>query len=310
MWTSSERRQAFTLIEVLVVIAIIGGLLAMTSMAVQGAREAARRATCAKNLNQFGIALAQSASVHNHYPKGEYRSSYSFFVELLPHLEQGALFNSINFAVDAYEYRDAGNAAVRRAAVPGFLCPADRGPGAGSQGWTSYAGNRGTGVQKYGYNGAFVLQARDSGMGIFSDGTSQTAAISEWSSGPEIMTTRDRKRTVFETPVRLVTAAEFERFRDLCHRLDIHGATPSARIKGLDWMIGEYGNSLYNHVLPINDSSCLNQTAVQQGAWTAGSQHAGGTANVLFVDGHVQSLRDGVSREVWQAWAAGPATSR
>ena len=55
------------------------------------------------------------------------------------------------------------------------------------------------------------------------------------------------------------------------------------------------------HTLPINDPSCLYLTAVQQGAWTAGSKHPGGGANVLFVDGHVQWVREGVSRAVWQA---------
>src|SRR3984885_1186508 len=122
----SFNRSAFTLIELLVVIAIIAVLIALLLPAVQSAREAARRIQCTNNLKQLGLALHNYASSWDCFPPfctvptTFVALPYSVHSRLLQYLEQGTLFNSINFSV-TFETQST----VTATRVAGFICPSE-----------------------------------------------------------------------------------------------------------------------------------------------------------------------------------------
>lgn len=129
MFRRANRRRAFTLIELLVVIAIIAILVALLLPAVQQAREAARRSSCKNNLKQLGLALHNYHDAHGIFPSGAYcrfnqiQRCHSWLEVLLPYMDQGPLYNQINFDVDTHV---APNPSVlNEVVISSLMCPSD-----------------------------------------------------------------------------------------------------------------------------------------------------------------------------------------
>jgi prepilin-type N-terminal cleavage/methylation domain-containing protein/prepilin-type processing-associated H-X9-DG protein len=125
---SPRLRRGFTLIELLVVIAIIAVLIALLLPAVQAAREAARRMSCVNNLKQIGLGLHNYESIAGSLPMaGIYTTAtgwvgWSVHARILPLLELGPMFNSINFNLP---YSKPDNTTVAAANIAIFLCPSE-----------------------------------------------------------------------------------------------------------------------------------------------------------------------------------------
>ena len=87
----TRKRAGFTLIELLVVIAIIGVLVGMLMVAVQKAREAAKRIECVNNLKQIGLAFHTYHNDFSYLPCEGAKAvspNESFYVSILPYVEQ------------------------------------------------------------------------------------------------------------------------------------------------------------------------------------------------------------------------------
>ena len=123
----------FTLVELLVVTAIIGILVAMLLPAVQAARESGRRVQCGNNLKQLALGCFSHETARGILPDGgvHYWMGRSFLngvpavapnqnwgwgYQVLPYIDQYALWNNSNDAV------------VYGTAMPIFFCPTRRQP--------------------------------------------------------------------------------------------------------------------------------------------------------------------------------------
>ena len=202
-------RSAFTLVELLAVIAIIGILVSLLLPAVQAAREAARRTSCFNNLKQVALALHNYESAHRSFPVGCIgcrpplgASPGSFKVlrlswnaMILPFIEQRNVHELIDFGET---YRSSKNLAAGSQIIPTFLCPSTAttirtGPTSGDRNangkwdpgdglaWTDYGGLYGVshdGPYLPEHEGVMLYDRRVTFRDI-TDGTSNTAVIGE-----------------------------------------------------------------------------------------------------------------------------------
>ena len=281
-------------------LAVIGLLFAILLPALSAGRGASRKLACQNNLKQIGVGLASYLGVYDSFPPAQSAYGFSVFASLLPYMEQSPLYNSINFIGGPYSgLSSIGHFPI---SIPALVCPEDNPvPARGVQGWTNYAASRGSGLQKYGENGAFIgppgatTASRD-----FSDGLGNTAMVSEWVTGYNSSGPPATNRIVYQTDRKYPEPDQLDQFALECHNLDLSQARDSTIRKGENLFHGELGLSLYNHVLSINDHSCLNGTGYQIGAWTAGSLHRHG-ANTLLGDGSCRFFIDSVELNVWRS---------
>jgi type II secretory pathway pseudopilin PulG len=191
-----------TLVELLVVVAIIGVLVALLLPAVQAAREASRRAECQNHLRQIGIALHQYHESRGQFPIGcldkrvpkanPNGRQLAWSAAILQELEEPAAARQIDFSSS---YDSSVNSLAAATIISTYVCPSTirRAPGregsivsdptAGST--SSY---RGAVIDYGGIYGAAGLSPASNGVFLYeravklseiTDGTSHTLALAE-----------------------------------------------------------------------------------------------------------------------------------
>ena len=148
----SRPRSAFTLVELLIVVAIIAILIALLLPAVQAAREAARRIQCNNNMKQLALGLLNYHDTVGQFPpsgqwpryvQGKHLHSTNeigpnWVTSVLPWIEQQALFDQFNLSQNI---SDASNVLARGVALEMMTCPSDTGHYVKHHRWNWTSGN-------------------------------------------------------------------------------------------------------------------------------------------------------------------------
>ena len=189
----SAIRRAFTLVELIVVIAIIAVLIGLLIPAVQQVRNAAARMSCQNKMKQIGTALHTYHDTHRHLPSGcNYKDGKSpqlyatWLTQILPQVEQESLHRS---AIEAYkqsnDFGSDAHEAIRSQSVKVFECPADPRSGqpldynGSKMGMTSYLGVWGDYTYEYDPGSGCLFTDSAIHFDSITDGTSNTLMVGE-----------------------------------------------------------------------------------------------------------------------------------
>ena len=327
--------RGFTLVELLVVIAIIGVLVALLLPAVQAAREASRRSSCANNLKQMGLSMLNFESAKRTLPGGSLepfgKAYFSPQAQLLPYAEGSNLQNLLDFTKGPLDAA-TNKAATQNIKIAMYLCPTDPQQGDGIlgtgtnnyPGFSSYRGNAGSWVKLGGWDGVFgppdVRVGKDPlpplKLAQIIDGTSNTAAFAEGANGligESISNAAGAGSPVADcfdfggspNPADIVAARNLflgKNWATATIPQDTTSTQPISqgiwRLRGAPWSEGTMWRTWYNHVVPPN-SVCWRPGADWWELVAPASSYHSGTVNVAMCDGSVQSISGDVDPDIW-----------
>lgn len=281
----TRKRGGFTLVELLVVVAIIGILISMMLPAIQAAREAARRLTCRNNLTNLGLALQNYQNAHEVLPpgvtdpKGPIRNvprglHVGWLVQVLPYIEEEVTFGHVDLAAGVYH---PNNAPVRSISIALFICP-------------SYAG---------------MSQLEDGAAWISNYAGCHhdvEAPIDEDNHGVLFLNSRISDKDVLDGTTHTIYVGE-----KLAEGTDLgwmSGTRATLRNTGAPLGMGSAGFGIDDAVDPLGEEEAAGpgQGPDQDPTLLVGgfgSDHSGVT-NFLFGDGAIHSISNAIAPSVWQ----------
>jgi prepilin-type N-terminal cleavage/methylation domain-containing protein len=302
------RPRAFTLVELLVVITIIGILIALLLPAVQAARESARKTHCSNNLKQLGLALQQYHSVHGQFPPGTIRrytgtdqdltsqnSLVSWIARILPHLEKNSLFKRINWEMEPGNEKE--NSRLMAVELSVVRCPSDEEvtpvEGFAPTNYVACIGHTDRGnldeETRKKLRGVFGINS-DTRYAEIRDGSSSTMLLSEC--------------TIDDPPV-YDYEGDVERYQQ-CVARDPRDppSPPLSAPRGFSWFFA-YRNQAWTYstwLLPNDGRFASDECELwpRQGPYAARSRHSDGV-HVALADGSIQYVSDTVDAFVWHA---------
>lgn len=329
--TLSLHQRGFTLIETLVVIAIISIMIGLLLPAVQAAREAARRSQCTNNLKQIGISLHGYYAANNVFPfqstwfhpelqpmpapccQGCRNFNFSAQVRLMPFMEKSTGASGLNMELElcpelGFDPQRANTTALN-VHLTSLVCPSDNVATGDAGYFTSYRGNVGVGPC---INA--TSETPDSGNGFFphenrfdaaliSDGLSSTVAFSERAVGSgdsgSLSATRDFGDLSIGKQAAYRTA---DLALEVCRVAAANRSFPLSRRGGWKWYNATREDAYYCHTQQPNGSipDALVLPGDTAGITAARSYHPSGV-NALMGDGSTRFVTSTVSRAVWRA---------
>lgn len=300
---------AFTLVEVMVVIAVITVLIALLLPAVQSARESARRTQCANNLKQIGLALHMYEQTYRCFPPGSSGrikqnlgtggAEVGSLVYILPFLEQRPVFNQIELTPDNFDLNwfYLQNPAMLETQIATYICPSGHWAPSDHKPITHYLPSAGTSwnVSAQKTDGVFFEESAIKHAHI-RDGASNTVAFSEhtWSDSPLAPVNPLYDLYQMEPHDAARNPADLEAW---CSTVDPNSAEAK---RGVQDRVNWYNVKYYNHTRAPNMATCRNYRDTNRfGNMRGGlypfelmpptSEHPGGV-NMLFCDGGVRFI--------------------
>ncbi|HZU37577.1 MAG TPA: DUF1559 domain-containing protein [Gemmataceae bacterium] len=285
-------RRAITLLELLVVLAILALLLGLLLPAIAKARGAANRTTSMNNLKQLMLACHNHHDAYTHFPAGNDKNNFSATAHVLPYMEQAGLYQMIDFKKSIV---DDANAKARATRLAVCLDPQDPiQEGDSKSGATNYLFSAGTEPALDGNNGVF-FQSSAIRIPDIADGTSNTIAIGETLKGDG----QKKAVTVERQYVVLKARDALDKIND---NSGVNEWKASKNIRGdrcASWMDGRFLQGTFTATRRINDPKP--DAAVEGGlGGLSALRSLDGVVSVAFCDGSVHAVKATIDLKVWK----------